>query len=57
MKKYSISLARKGNVNQNTTDILSHHSQNGNNQENNQEQILERISGKGHLYPLGGNVN
>jgi hypothetical protein len=49
-------LNHKGNANQNYTEIPSHPSQNVYHQENKQ-QILARMLGKGTLYTAGGNVN
>jgi hypothetical protein len=52
MKKCSPSLAIRENSNQNYIAISSHSSQHGSHQENKQ-QTLERIQGKGTLYFVG----
>jgi hypothetical protein len=50
-------LHHKGNANQNHTEIPSHPSQNGYNQENKQ-QMLVRVWGEGSPYnTVGENVN
>jgi hypothetical protein len=50
-------LTHKGNY-ENNTEILPHSSLDGNQQENKQQQILEKVQEKnGPLYTIGGNVN
>jgi hypothetical protein len=49
-------LSHKGNANQNYTEIPSHPSQKGN-QENKQQMVVRKWGKKRPLYTVGGDVN